>query len=522
MQKLTLAAIFLAMFAGFLFFVGLGDRDLLASHEARAAQDAQMMLSDGNWGLPRLFDGHVELQKPPLYYWLVALCGKLLGGEVNAWAVRLPAALSALGCVLFLLFLCVKSGRPLAGFLAGLVLATCLHFTWLARVGRIDMPLTFAITVACGCFFLGMQAKAAGRRPWRWYLISYVAIALGVLLKGPIAIVLVGVVIAPFAFIRRRWFNADGSAGSGLLASLWWGVPLLLAIATPWFIWANWQTNNQVWEVFFWYHNIERGLGGSETLASHPFWFYVPRALVDLLPWSLVLPPAAWCYVRRVGWRGDVLAVFGGVWFLAVIGLLSCMSFKRADYLLPAYPGMALFIGCVGERIFKLPATRLSLPPPPEEAGFLQAPGGEGRGAGERGAISPALLKTCITLMLAAYALGWGIYNFCLVPRQEANWPYRELARAIRAQSTMPVIFFQAESHILAYHVGRPLDTILEWENLDIWASRPEPIYFIMPPDCAAAWPSHLHKGRLEEVFRTSDHSWGKRERLLVVMRSCP
>ncbi len=86
----------------------------------------------------------------------------------------------------------------------------------------------------------------------------------------------------------------------------------------------------------------------------------------------------------------------------------------------------------------------------------------------------------------------------------------------------MPVIFFRAESHLLAFHVGRPLDTILEWENLDIWASRSFPVYFIMPPDCARDWSHHLTHGRLEEVFRTSDHSWGKRDRPLVVMRSCP
>src|ERR1700722_10416199 len=85
-----------------LFFYRLGDRDLSSSNEARAGQDAQSMLTTGQWDLPRLFDGRVEMQKPPLYYWLVALLGELNGGEVDAWCVRLPSALSALGCVLLL------------------------------------------------------------------------------------------------------------------------------------------------------------------------------------------------------------------------------------------------------------------------------------------------------------------------------------------------------------------------------------------------------------------------------------
>src|SRR6476620_2210937 len=76
-----------------LFFQGIGSRELWASHEARAAQNAQRMLDDGNWLLPRLYDGQVELQKPPGFYWLVALAGWIRGG-VDATAVRLPAALA--------------------------------------------------------------------------------------------------------------------------------------------------------------------------------------------------------------------------------------------------------------------------------------------------------------------------------------------------------------------------------------------------------------------------------------------
>src|SRR5437764_4291049 len=107
-----------------LFFHRLGDRDLSSSHEARAAQHAQMMLDTGDWLLPRLFDKRVELQKPPCYYWCVALLGWLRGG-VDAWCVRLPAALAALATVLLL---AAQGGRR--GLIAALLLATMVHFTW--------------------------------------------------------------------------------------------------------------------------------------------------------------------------------------------------------------------------------------------------------------------------------------------------------------------------------------------------------------------------------------------------------
>src|SRR5437764_5102025 len=95
----------LCLFCGLLFFLGLGDRDLTSSHEARAAQNAQMILDEGHWLVPRLFDQHLELQKPPLYYWLVALLAWLRGGVVDPWAVRLPATLPAIATVLFIYFL---------------------------------------------------------------------------------------------------------------------------------------------------------------------------------------------------------------------------------------------------------------------------------------------------------------------------------------------------------------------------------------------------------------------------------
>src|SRR5437660_2380737 len=134
-----------------LFFYRLADRDLWSSHEARAGMDAQAVLDGGLGVLPCLFDDRLELQKPPLYYWLVAGIAWLRGGAVDAWAVRLPSALSALGCVLLLaLGLARVRGRPLAGLQAALVLASAVHFTWLARIGRIDMPLTLTVTVAAG------------------------------------------------------------------------------------------------------------------------------------------------------------------------------------------------------------------------------------------------------------------------------------------------------------------------------------------------------------------------------------
>jgi 4-amino-4-deoxy-L-arabinose transferase-like glycosyltransferase len=537
----------LLLFCGLLFFPGLGERDLTSSHEARAAQNAQMILDEGHWLIPRLFDRHLEMQKPPLYYWLVALIAWMKGGDVDAWAVRLPAALSAFACVLFLYLVGVQSKRPLAGLLAALILASCLHFTWLARVGRIDMPLTLTITLALCAFHLGNRDDSTWKQKGVWHAFGYTSLGLGVLLKGPIALALPAVVAgAPWSLrtfcgigFRSSHPDAKYDAASGSHApawerrvptpergnqsgwigflshvvrttSLWWGIPWMLAIAAPWYIWANLRTDNQLWEIFFWYHNVERALGGSEVLKSHPWWFYVPQMFYDMLPWSLAVPGAIyWCYRNREN-RKDDAACLGMIWFGAIGLFLSCVSFKRADYLLPAYPGMAIFLGACAERWWRQ-RFRPEAQAKTESESLACAAGSER---------SCKLVCACFLTILFVYAVGWYVYNIWFIPANEKAWPYRTMAQEIRRHTQGPVIFFRAESHPLMYHLGRPVDTILEWENLEWWVNRPMPIYIVMPKGSACKWRDHLGSGSLEEVLHTIDYVNGKRDRPLVVLRS--
>ncbi|MBI2807152.1 MAG: glycosyltransferase family 39 protein [Planctomycetes bacterium] len=471
-----LPGLFLAAFCGVLFFPFLGQRDLTRSHEARAAQNAQMILDEGHWLVPRLFDRHIELQKPPLFYWVVAAFGWLGGGRVDVWAVRLPSALAALACVMFLYFLGVRSQRPRVGLLAGLILASSVHFTWLAQVGRIDMPLTLTITVALGASYLG---RLEGR--WFWHALGYTAVGLGMLLKGPIALVLPALVAGTVWIFERRFAWRS--------TTLWWGVPLSLMIAAPWYVWANWQTDNQLWEVFFWYHNVERGLGGAEALAAHPWWFYGPRLAVDLLPWSLAIPVALWWFACNPEARQDDGAHFGLIWPLAIVLFLSLMRFKRADYLLPAYPGLAIFLAVWAERWWTNRAPALW-----PQAGLA------------------VVLVSCLT--------GWLAFNLLYLSSAEKAWPYRTIAEEIRGRTEKPVIFFRAESHVLAYHLGQPVTTVLEWENLEIWANRPFPVYIVMPENCAWEWQERLPTTALREVLRTSAYPGHARDRPLVVLRS--
>jgi 4-amino-4-deoxy-L-arabinose transferase-like glycosyltransferase len=473
----------LSCLCGFLFFVGLGDRDLWASHEARAAQNAQRILDDGNWLLPRLFDDQVEMQKPPLYYWLAALAGWVRGGAVDAVVARSPAAIAGLATVLTVFGFLAARGRVLAGLFAGLFLATAHHFTWISRTGRIDIPLTFTVTVAILSISAGRDATRSGRAH-ALKLVGYVSMAAGVMLKGPIGVALPLAVLVADTVLGRRTAPR----------SLVWGLPLVAAVAGPWFVIAHLRTGGEFTRVFFWYHHFQRATGGAAALASHPWWFYGPRLAVDFLPWSPLLPAAAFVGARRPKANHDPLARLGLLWLVAILALLSLSRFKRADYLLPAYPGIALWLGCVGERLYERWRS-------PQKARWLS-------------------LAVCGSV--AVVVVGWTLFLHVVVPAMDAEREKRTFAAEIRQLAPRPelVLLFRVEDHLLSYHLARPLNTFVEWENLAIWVGRPESHLVLMPAESAAAWRQYITSGSLDEVLRYTDRTDRTRPRDLVLMRT--
>jgi 4-amino-4-deoxy-L-arabinose transferase-like glycosyltransferase len=468
---------------------GLGARELVSSHEARAAQNALSIVQEGCWALPHLLDGGVEIQKPPLYYWLVA-CFAFLTGGVDAWAVRLPAAMSAFANVWVIFVVGWATKRRTAGWVAAAVLASMVHFTHLAQIGRIDMPLCLCATLVLIGYYLGQRES---HRERRWYLLAYVAAACGLLLKGPIALVLPGSVIIVHR-IRKLRFQPEPLRSSwkpNLRRSLVWGIPLIVGLAAPWYVYAGIRTHGDFFRVFFWYHNFQRGFGSDGALATHPWWFYGMRIAVDLLPWGLALPPALWYFYRRKLGQTDPEAIFGLVWFATMLLLLSLMRFKRADYLLPAYPGAALFLGCVAEHWYL-----------------------------ERG--EPRTWRIAFLVVLLATTLGWQIYRAGSCEDESERYQ-RVFAEEMckRVPETVPVVFFRVEAHPLAFHFGRRYNTVLEWENLDSWAGSGKNFFIVMTPACERETPANIGCGRLERVFDGHDLFPGwQPDRPLVLLRN--
>jgi 4-amino-4-deoxy-L-arabinose transferase-like glycosyltransferase len=466
-----------------LFYYDLDGNDLWSAHEARAAQDAQRMLDDHSWGLPRLFDGQADLQKPPGFYWMVAAIGALNDGIINRWSVRLPAAIAGLLTVFMIYGYLARRGRPLAGFIAALVLASSIHFTSSARTGRIDMPLTCAITAA-------LMVLSSDRKGLRNVVASGLCLGAAAFLKGPIGIALpISVLTACFVLNRLRGAPSDSCYARRLMLTS--GIGTLLAV--PWFLWANHETGGEFFRVFFWHHNVERALGDSPMLAIHPWWYYVPRFAIDFLPWTPLLVGGIVLFARKCGGSMDHTAVFGIVWASVMIGVLSLSRFKRADYLLPAFPGAAIFVGCVCESWYRQLNER------------------------RKRVAAIAFFGT-----LAGCLAGWWWFHQYVEPRQQAVREQAAFALHVRQLAPRPqaIILFRVESHLLAYHLGRPLHTLVEWAELDERLAAPGRHYFVTRLEFVDECRQNVRTRSIEVVALSSDFSAAAPLRPLVLMQT--
>ena len=169
-----------------LFFYRLGAPGLMDPDEGRYAEIAREFFVRGDWLIPHL-NLLPYLEKPPLVYWLTALGFKVLG--YTEVAARLPSAVSALAGV----FLAYGLGRALwgpgPGVLGALVLATTAGYVALGRILTLDMTFALWLNLGIGLGYLALSRGQA--RLWPW---AYLALALAVLTKGPVALVLAGLV----------------------------------------------------------------------------------------------------------------------------------------------------------------------------------------------------------------------------------------------------------------------------------------------------------------------------------------
>jgi len=323
----------LIAFCGFLFFAGLQVIGLVGADEPRYAQIAREMLQRSDWVTPVLY-GQPWLEKPPLYYWGAMLAYKATGG-VSDWAARLPAAILC-SLMIFFVYVWVRHFRRGMQLDAALITAASAILIGFGRSASTDMPLTAMFTAAMLCWYGWYSNQNRG-----WLLGFYLFAGLGTLAKGPVAVVLAGLIIVIFAAMQH-----DGRL---LLRTLWpAGILLYLAVTLPWFI-AVQRANPEFLRTFFLQHNLARYT--TDLYRHHqPFWYYLPVALLALVPWTVFVVAALVDAIRD--WRFSVqqppgveyLRTYLAIWLLVPIAFFSLSQSKLPGYILPAIPAGTILL----------------------------------------------------------------------------------------------------------------------------------------------------------------------------------
>jgi 4-amino-4-deoxy-L-arabinose transferase-like glycosyltransferase len=353
----------------------LGNIGLVDETEPLFAEASRQMFVTGDWITP-FFNGETRFDKPALIYWCQAIAYAIIG--VNEWAVRLPSVLAAMA-VISLGFYTVQwhlgkqdaaqqverpTRRYVTAAIASAVMALNPEMLIWGRTGVSDMLLTGCIASALLCFFLGYanQGGSEGKfslLPNKWYLACYVLIAGAILTKGPVGIVLPGLIILAFLLYLGNFWQILREMRPVI------GILIIFALSAPWYLLVTWRNGWNYINSFFGYHNIERF---TEVVNGHsaPWYFYFVVVLLGFAPYSVYLPAALarLKFWQRSHWRNQErsqqLGLFAGIWFFVVFAFFTIAVTKLPSYVLPLMPAAAILVALLWSDYFPTPGASIS------------------------------------------------------------------------------------------------------------------------------------------------------------------
>ncbi len=326
----------------------LGSPALIDPSESRFAVAAMQMFESGDYITPKIFinsdDSQPYLAKPPLAPWSAAFAVSILGP--SEFALRLPS------------------------FLANLLVVGCLALCALKFFGKSEAvvaPLIFLSTggiflfafssltdpLVLGCYTAAMLGYLLSRESKTWGHLTFAALGLGMLAKGPVVIVLVGIAMLIDCLLKRSLRP---------LGTLPWvsGLVIFLLLWTPWYLVAE-RENPGFLEYYFFHENFLRYLvedfgnqyGTSHVHTRGMIWLMY---LGVLCPWTLLLPSVSKSLYRdplaRVELKKD--ATFISLLAFALSPLIF-FTFARqiiATYCFPAIAPSALALAVILRRIW--------------------------------------------------------------------------------------------------------------------------------------------------------------------------
>jgi 4-amino-4-deoxy-L-arabinose transferase-like glycosyltransferase len=322
-RYLALLAIGLLLYLPF-----LGMRDMWYPDEPDIGEVCKAMYDSGDWIAPRRM-GEIWVDYPPMIYWTGTATSHLLGG-FSEFALRLPNALAAIALALITAWAASRWWSPAAGFWAGFTLLTFQQFAYEAVNYRPDVLFSLFIGAGLLVYAKGVEKRAS----WPLRIAGFALLGLAMLSKGPLGLLLPGLLLTLWHGSRREWRRLLELAPLSLVA---------LAVYLPWFVaCAHAMGADSILQELY-AQSLERFGGATFRGHGQPFYYYLTQIWIDLLWWGPLLPFAVWWAVRSGRWqdRNYQLALW---WFGTFLIFLTTAVTKRQVYMLPAHPAAALLL----------------------------------------------------------------------------------------------------------------------------------------------------------------------------------
>jgi 4-amino-4-deoxy-L-arabinose transferase-like glycosyltransferase len=329
------AALLLAAAAFLLFTLGLGRGSLWDQDEPRYTDIARQITERGD-PITLYHNGEPWFVHPPLYMWLVAATGWLLG--FSEFTARIWTSLFGTGGVLVTFLLGRRLYGAHAGLVAGLIVMTTLEYFVLSRLAIFDVVLVTFMLAALYMVLAAEEADAAGRRrALRW---AFVWAGLATLTKGPIGLLLPAMAVG-------AWWLWRGVLVARLRALPAEGLLLYAVIGLSWYALEAARHGLPFLQRMVGYYMVGRFFGVVENQPG-PWYYYLPVLALGGFPWSALFPSLAVYHGRR--FRRDPRSLLLLIWIGVTVLFYSAAGTKLPNYVLPVFPVAAIAAGPVWVR----------------------------------------------------------------------------------------------------------------------------------------------------------------------------
>ena len=342
------AVAFLILCGLLLFLPGFFTVPPIDRDESRFAQATKQMVEADDF-IDIRFQDEVRYKKPVGIYWLQAISvetASALGvprAQVRIWLYRVPSLVGAIGAVLLTYWTALTFVTRRSAVIAGLMLASSVLIGVEARLAKTDAMLLFAVVATMGALGKVYMAWQRGDDPvkpdWRAPAIFWTAMAGGILLKGPLILLFVGLTVGTLVLLDRTavWLWR-------LRPAL--GIPWTLLLVLPWFVAIFMRAGDQFFQDSLGGDMLSKLAGGQESHGAPPglyfvlFWvtFWPGAALAGMAA------PAIWRARREPG------AQYLLAWLVPSWIVFELVMTKLPHYVLPMYPAIAILIAGALER----------------------------------------------------------------------------------------------------------------------------------------------------------------------------